>query len=51
MHLAIDGEPVPGTFATEQELLGLANAIKKAGHGIVESAPAGITGDDLLAPE
>ena len=51
MHLAIDGEPVPGTFATEKELLGLANAVRKAGHGIVESAPAGITGDDLLAPE
>lgn len=51
LHLAVDGEPVPGTFACQNELLGLANAVREAGHGIIESAPAGISGDDLLAPE
>ena len=51
LHLAIDGEPVPGTWAREDELMALGHAIAAAGHGIFELAPAGISGDDLIAPE
>ncbi|MEM7542561.1 MAG: amidohydrolase family protein, partial [Pseudomonadota bacterium] len=51
LHLAIDGEPVPGTFAAEDELIGLAKAVAAAGRGIFEVAPAGVGGEDLLAPE
>ena len=50
-HMAIDGEPVPGTFAAEDELFGLGNALKDAGGGVFELAPAGALGEDLAAPE
>jgi len=50
LHLAVDGEPVPGTWAREDELLAMGHAIAAAGHGIFELAPAGISGDDLIAP-
>ncbi|PPR76885.1 MAG: hypothetical protein CFH01_01787, partial [Alphaproteobacteria bacterium MarineAlpha2_Bin1] len=51
LHLAVDGNPVPGTFASDFELLSLANAVAKSGKGLFESAPAGISGDDILAPK
>ncbi len=50
-HRAIDGEPVPGTFAAEDELFGIGQALKDLGTGIYEVAPAGVTGDDANAPE
>jgi N-acyl-D-amino-acid deacylase len=50
-HRAIDGEPVPGTFAAEDELLGLGRALARAGSGVFELAPAGIMGEDLAAPD
>jgi len=50
LHLAVDGEPVPGTFAAEDELVGLARAVGEAGRGLLEVAPAGVGGEDLLAP-
>jgi N-acyl-D-amino-acid deacylase len=50
LHLALNGEPVPGTYAREDELMAMGKAIADAGHGIFELAPAGISGDDLLAP-
>ena len=50
LHMAVDGEPVPGTFAAEEELIGLAQAVAAAGHGLFEVAPAGVGGEDLLAP-
>ena len=50
-HRAIDGEPVPGTFAAEDELFGIGQALKELGTGIYEVAPAGATGDDANAPE
>ena len=50
-HKAIDGEPVPGTFAAEDELFGIGQALKDLGTGIYEVAPAGVTGDDANAPE
>ncbi|MCW2622532.1 MAG: N-acyl-D-aspartate/D-glutamate deacylase, partial [Frankiales bacterium] len=51
VHTAIDGRPVPGTFAAEDELLGLAGGLEDAGAGVLELAPAGIVGEDLLAPD
>ena len=50
-HRAIDGEPVPGTFAAEDELFGIGQALKELDTGIYEVAPAGVTGDDANAPE
>src|SRR5207342_3183083 len=50
-HMAIDGEPVPGTFAAEDELFGIGRALADAGGGIFELAPAGALGEDLAAPE
>jgi len=50
-HMAIDGEPVPGTFAAEDELFGIGRALGELGTGIFELAPAGALGEDLAAPE
>ena len=49
-HRAIDGEPVPGTFAAEAELRALAQAVAENGRGVLEISPAGVIGEDLLAP-
>ena len=51
VHRAIDGEPVPGTFATEEEIVGICRPLAELGTGVIELAPAGVTGDDLNAPE
>jgi N-acyl-D-amino-acid deacylase len=50
VHRAVDGEPVPGTFAAEDELMGIGRALASAGRGVFEVAPAGVMGEDLLAP-
>ncbi len=50
-HLAIDGEPVPGTFAAEDELFGIGSALGALGTGIFELAPAGTAGEDVVAPK
>ncbi|MFM8304936.1 MAG: N-acyl-D-amino-acid deacylase family protein [Actinomycetota bacterium] len=50
-HRAIDGEPVPGTFAAEDELFALGRALAEADAGVFELAPAGVMGEDLAAPE
>jgi N-acyl-D-amino-acid deacylase len=50
-HMAIDGEPVPGTFAAEDELFGIGRALGDVGRGVFELAPAGALGEDLAAPE
>jgi N-acyl-D-aspartate/D-glutamate deacylase len=51
VHRAIDGEPVPGTFAAEDELFGIGRVLGELGEGIFELAPAGAMGEDLAAPE
>ncbi|MBV8159992.1 MAG: amidohydrolase family protein, partial [Acidimicrobiia bacterium] len=50
-HRAIDGEPVPGTFAAEDELFGIGSVLGELGTGVFELAPAGALGEDLAAPE
>lgn len=49
-HRAMDGEPVPGTFAAEDELFALGRALRDGGGGVFELAPAGTAGLDLVAP-
>ena len=39
LHRSKDGELVPGTTANEHELLGIAGAMKRAGHGVFQFAP------------
>jgi N-acyl-D-amino-acid deacylase len=51
VHRAVDGEPVPGTFAAEDELFGIGGALAELGAGVFEMAPAGTMGEDLAAPE
>jgi N-acyl-D-amino-acid deacylase len=50
-HMAIDGEPVPGTYAAEDELFGIGRVLGDLGTGVFELAPAGALGEDLAAPE
>ena len=40
-HMAIDGEPVPGTFAAEDELFGIGRCSASSGRGVFELAPGG----------
>ncbi|MCU1365664.1 MAG: putative amidase [Ilumatobacteraceae bacterium] len=51
LHKAVDGEPVPGTFAAEDELFALGRALATVGRGVFELAPAGIQGEDMSAPD
>jgi len=50
VHSAHGGEPVPGTYATDEELIGIARAVRSTGRGIIEMVPRGIAGEtaDLL---
>ena len=41
-HIAIDGEPVPGTYAAEDELFGIGAALGELGTGVFELAPDGL---------
>ncbi len=50
-HRAMNGEPVPGTFAAEDELFTIGRAMARSGKGVFEVAPAGLAGEDLVAPK
>src|SRR5580698_3838579 len=45
LHRAKNKEVVPGTFASEDELLGIGRAIGEAGHGVFEMA------SDMVGPD
>lgn len=46
-HTSLDGTPVPGTFAADDELFAIAQAVREGGGRIFEVAMAGISpGDD-----
>lgn len=45
-HRSTSGELVPGTYADEEELVAIANAISQSGHGVLEVVPMGVAGDD-----
>jgi N-acyl-D-aspartate/D-glutamate deacylase len=38
LHKSVDGELVPGTTATQEELLGIGRAMGRVGHGVFEMA-------------
>ncbi|WP_099223860.1 N-acyl-D-amino-acid deacylase family protein [Mycobacterium persicum] len=50
-HRAMDGEPVPGTFAAEDELFGLGRAMAAGGRAVFELAPQGAAGEDIVGPK
>ena len=39
LHRTPEGQPVPGTFAEADELMGIARALSKLGRGLFEAAP------------
>jgi N-acyl-D-aspartate/D-glutamate deacylase len=41
VHTALDGTPMPGTFAAEDEIFGIGRALEELGKGVYEFAPAG----------
>lgn len=43
-HRSLWGTPVPGTFAADEELLGIAAGMRRAGKGVFEMIPAGTVG-------
>ncbi|HEY5149435.1 MAG TPA: amidohydrolase family protein [Mycobacterium sp.] len=49
-HRAIDGEPVPGTYAAADELFALGRAMAAGGQAVFEVAPAGTAGESLDGP-
>ncbi len=48
-HLSLDGTPVPGTFASYEELLALAQAVSASGGALMEVAASGLAVPDLDA--
>jgi N-acyl-D-aspartate/D-glutamate deacylase len=50
-HRSIHGEPVPGTFADEPELFGVAEAMKRAGSGVLQVIPASTLGEGAVVAE
>ncbi len=44
-HRSLWGEPVPGTFAADEELLGIARHMARVGKGVFEMIPAGTVGE------
>ncbi len=46
LHLTPDGEAVPGTYATPEELKGICVALKEQNRGLVEAASGGLAGAD-----
>ncbi len=43
-HRSLWGTPVPGTFAADEELLGIAEGMRRVGKGVFEMIPAGTVG-------
>jgi N-acyl-D-amino-acid deacylase len=43
-HRSLWGSPVPGTFAADEELFGIAQAMRRVGKGVFEMIPAGTVG-------
>ncbi len=48
-HRALDGTPVPGTYAGEDELLAIGRAVAAAGGGVLEFAASGLAPRDPAA--
>ena len=48
VHKAASGDPMPGTFAAEDELFGIGRVLGDMGTGIFELAPVGAAGEDAI---
>lgn len=48
VHKAASGDPMPGTFAAEDELFGIGRVLGDLGKGIFELAPVGAAGEDVI---
>ncbi len=48
IHLTPKGDPIPGTFAKEAELMAIARAIGASGKGILEVIPSGVVKSDVI---
>ena len=46
MHKALDGTPVPGTYADEAELFGIGKALAELDAGLFEVSPSGVAGEN-----
>ena len=44
-HRSIDGEPVPGTFANDDEVMAIAGALQRAGRGLFQIIPSSTLGE------
>lgn len=44
-HRSASGEPVPGTYSEEDELVALMSAMAEVGHGVLQVVPAGVGGE------
>ena len=44
-HRSLWGTPVPGTFAADEELLAIAEAMRRVGKGVFEMIPSGTVGE------
>jgi N-acyl-D-aspartate/D-glutamate deacylase len=49
IHLTPDGDPIPGTFAKEPELMAIAQAVGGYGRGLLEFIAAGVESGDPVA--
>lgn len=47
-HLSSKGDHVPGTFADDDELLGMAKALGESGHGVFQIIPLGGVGASMF---
>ena len=45
-HRGVSGEPVPGTFAADEEMLTIASAMQGSKHGVVQMIPASVSGKE-----
>ena len=48
VHKAASGDPMPGTFAAEDELFGIGRVLGELGQGLFELAPVGAAGEDVI---
>ncbi len=49
LHKALDGEPVPGTFAALDELVGIGRSLAELETGVFEVSPSGVAGENDAA--
>jgi N-acyl-D-aspartate/D-glutamate deacylase len=47
LHYTADRVPIPGTYAHEDELFGIGDALARAGSGVFEVVPSGVAGEDV----